>query len=164
MEDIQKFSGEVASTKDKAKNIEMFFSEYGRVKIQLEAAEMIRHKNENPRLEFPKGLKIHFYNTDGLLQSIITADYAERYEEKGETILRNNVVITTQKGETLSTEELLWSEKQEKISSNKLVRIKTLREQLTGHNGFEAAQDFSRYKLLGIKDSKVIVPEENFKN
>jgi len=160
MDDIRRATATAGTTKDVAKEIEMIFSESGHTTITITAPIMERLKGNDPKLIFPKGLIIHFYNPKGEEQSLITAGYAERYEDRGETLLRQNVIITTQKNETLHTEELTWKEKEDKIMGDKQVVISTGREHLTGLYGFEATQDFSYYKLRGIKDSKVRVKEE----
>ena len=60
------------------------------------------------------------------------------------------MVVVNEKGEQLNTEHLVWDEKQEKLLSDEFVKITTKDEIIFG-NGFEANQDFSKYRIFKIK-------------
>ena len=51
--------------------------------------------------------------------------------------------------EELYTDELIWNEKEERIYSDKFVRIVTPEQRISG-NGFEADQEFTVYKVKEI--------------
>lgn len=63
---------------------------------------------------------------------------------------RKNVSVINQKGERLNTEHLVWDERSEKLTSDEFVKITTKDEIIFG-NGFEANQDFTKYKIFNIK-------------
>jgi LPS export ABC transporter protein LptC len=63
---------------------------------------------------------------------------------------KKNVVVINEKNEKLNTEHLIWNEKTKKIYSDEFVKITTPDEIIYG-TGFEADQDFSRYKIMNIK-------------
>ena len=65
-------------------------------------------------------------------------------------IVRKNVVVINEKGNQLNTEHLVWDEKQQKLLSNEFVKITTPDEIMYG-TGFEANQDFSKYRIFNIK-------------
>lgn len=140
------------------KNVEMLYSEMGIVRVKIEGPTLKRHKTAKPFVEFPDGLKVTFYNNKQQVNSILTADYAIRYEQDQRAVLERNVVLVNdKKGERLETEELFWNEKGRVISGEQLVTITTPRERIIGKSGFEADQDFSQYTIKEIVDSRVLV-------
>lgn len=132
------------------RNTRITYSENAQVSLVLQAPLVLRHKEKDPYTEFPEGLSVTFYNPDQTVSGVMTADYATRSETKGETFIRKNVVWKNAKrNETLETEELEWNEKTKKITSNTFVKIITDSESIFGE-GFEANQDFSRYRIRKI--------------
>ena len=115
---------------------------------------------DNPYLEMPKGLKVIFY--DALLQvkSRLTADYGIRYEHEQKMEARKNVVVVNEKGEQLNTEHLIWDERREKLLSDEFVKI-TRKDEIIYGTGFEANQDFTRYKIFNIKGTISVNKEKN---
>ena len=136
-------------SKETGYDIEMLYSDWGNIKIKLLAPVVVRHQTENPYLEFPKGLHLYFYDEQMNVESELQAKYAIRYENIQQTIFRDSVHIENVKNETMDSEELIWDEKNERIYSNKLVKVVTPEERITG-TGFTAAQDFSSYKFTNI--------------
>ena len=61
----------------------------------------------------------------------------------------NDVEVVNEKGEKLNTEKLIWDERKELLSSDQFVKITTPEEIIMG-KGFEANQDFSRYKIFNV--------------
>ena len=60
------------------------------------------------------------------------------------------MVVVNRKGERLNTEKLIWDERNELLSSDRFVKITTAEEIIFG-DGFEANQDFSRYRIFNVK-------------
>jgi LPS export ABC transporter protein LptC len=96
---------------------------------------------------FPEGVLVEFYNEIGVKSAELTAEkgyftkHNAQYKAEGNVKVRN-----IQKGETLTTEELFWDSRKEKIYTEKHVLIETPKERITAE-GMEAKQDFSSYKL-----------------
>lgn len=88
------------------------------------------------------------------------ADYAVNYESKQLWEAKYDVVSINRDGEQLNTELLFWDEKNEKIYSDKFSRITTKDGVFFGENGFEARQDFTKWKLININNSTVNVKDE----
>ena len=82
--------------------------------------------------------------------SKLDARYAIHYEQERRWIAKNDVVVVNQKGERLNTEKLMWDENSGKLRSDEFVKITTRGEIIMG-TGFEANQDFSKYKIFNIK-------------
>lgn len=132
---------------EKGKNIEMFYSEDGNVKVKVTAPEITRIQNDNPYTEFNKGLHVDFFDDQLNITSTLTAKYGIRYEKEMKTIVRDSVLVINENNEQLSTEELVWDERNHTISSEKFVKIMTKTDILYGQ-GLEADETMTRYKIL----------------
>ena len=133
-----------------AKNIEVLYSDSAIVKAKLNAAEMKRFTGNDPHVEMPKGVNLKFFDAGMNVISTLTSNYAVTREEQQLMEARNNVIVVNQKGEKLNTEHLTWNQKTKKIYSDVFARITTADEIIYG-NGFEANEDFSKYKIINVK-------------
>lgn len=133
-----------------AKNIKILYSDSARVQVEMTAPVLNRYETENPYIEMPKGLRAIFYDDKLNVKSRLDADYGVRYEREQKMEARRNVVVLNQNGDKLNTEHLIWDEKKEKLLSDEFVTITTKDEIIYG-NGFEANQDFTKYKIFKIK-------------
>jgi LPS export ABC transporter protein LptC len=79
----------------------------------------------------------------------LSAKYAIHYDAEHRWEAQNDVVVVNEKGEQLNTEKLIWDEQKEKLYSDQFVKITTPDEIIMG-KGFEANQDFSRYKIFNV--------------
>lgn len=150
--------------KETGKGVELVYTENGKAKIKLIAPEIVKVKLKDPYIEFPAGLEVLFYDDSMNVTSTLQANYAIRYEAKKETIFKDSVRISNSRGDRLSTEEMIWDEKESIIYSDKFTRIITENENITGE-GFSADQEFSEYTITGIR-GKIYVetdqPPEDF--
>ena len=60
-----------------------------------------------------------------------------------------NVVAVSDSGITLTTDELIWKNKNKKIVTDKFVKIKSDKEIIEGY-GFESDQDLQNYTIFNI--------------
>jgi LPS export ABC transporter protein LptC len=134
-------------------NVEVTYTDSGRVKGKIFTPELKRFLRENdPYYEFPKGIKVVFFDSNGGEESHIQANYALFYEKQELWEARNNVVARNEKtGEQLLTEHLFWNQKEEKIYSDQYTKIINADGTHNGDKGFEARQDLSKWKLKGSK-------------
>lgn len=135
---------------ESAKNIKILYSDSAKVKVEITAPVLNRYESENPYIEMPDGLRAVFYDEHLEVKSTLEAGYGIRYEREQKMIARKNVVVVNQKGEQLNTELLIWDENKQKLISNEFVKITTGDEIIYG-TGFEANQDFSKYRIFNIK-------------
>lgn len=147
MDEVQQTVAVAEPNVEQGKDIEMFYSENGMVKIRIQAPVLTRYLTEDPYTEFNDGLHVDFYNDSSRVISVLTANYGIRYEKELKTIVRNNVIVVNEKGEQLSTEELIWDERKSLIYSEKFVKITTDNEVIYGE-GLEADERMTRYKIL----------------
>lgn len=135
---------------ESAGNIVVLYSDSAILKVRLTAPAMNRYYSPKPYFEMPKGVNIKFFDDSMHVISTLTANYAISRESEDIMEARNNVVVVNQKGEKLNTEHLIWDKKTRKIYSNVFSKITTKDEIIYG-NGFEANEDFSKYKINQVK-------------
>lgn len=133
------------------KDVEILYSDSAQVRVRITAETMLNKLDINePHQEFIDGVFVEFFNPVGLITSTMTANYAIRYERKGEVIARDSVVWASIDGQKLETEELIWREADEEIFTRKFARVTTPREIIYGH-GFRAKQDFSNARIQAVE-------------
>ena len=160
IEKVKLLSGHKVEPFESASNIRMLQSDSARLQVELSAPELNRYETENPYIEMPKGFKSTFYDNNMNVKSKITANYGVRYEHEQKMEARKNVVVVNQKGDVLNTEHLIWDERTEKLRSDEFVKI-TTKDQIIFGNGFEANQDFSKYKIFNIKGTITVNQNEH---
>lgn len=130
-----------------ARDVEILYSDSAVVRVRITAPVLMYYiERDNPRQEFPEGIKVEFLNPDLRVRSTLTAKFAIREQDKGLVTTRDSVVLTTIEQEKLETEELLWDEKTEKVYTEKFVKVTKPGEVIYGF-GLEANQDFSFWKI-----------------
>lgn len=123
-----------------------FYSDSARVKMRMEAPKQFEFGSGDR--EFPEGLFLEFFDSDGNSTSTLRADYC--YYTKKEDLYKatgNVIVQDVETSDRLDTEELYWSQKKEEVFTEKNVRIEKDGELHLG-TGLEAKQDFSYWKIL----------------
>jgi len=132
-------------------NAEIIYSDSAVVKASLRAVQLDRYAGDSTAyLEFPKGVKMFFYDENLDTTSRMKADYAIKYDSKHTMEARGNVEIINVKGERMNGEQLIWDQLQRRIYSNTFVKITTADEVIMG-DGFDSNEDFSKYKIKKIR-------------
>lgn len=134
-------------------DIEVIYSDSGRVKIQMFATSMKQYNNaEKPYSEFPEGIKVYIFDTELEIESVIQANYAIYYNDEKLWHAKGNVIAENfQTGERLDSEELFWDEEKEEIYSNTYTRIVNDDGTFYGQNGFKSNQSLTDYTLIGSR-------------
>ncbi|WP_255898439.1 LPS export ABC transporter periplasmic protein LptC [Paradesertivirga mongoliensis] len=143
LKEIEKISSRTLNISvDTSKGVEIIISDSAVVKGKLITPVLLNHKAANPYHEMPNGLTAIFYDENQKESSRITADHGYSRENGKLIELRKNVVVTTQKGDVLKSEELFYDEKRKVFYSNQLVNI--TKPDGTSINGtsFESDQNF----------------------
>lgn len=135
---------------EKAQRVEILYSDSALVKVRIEGQTMLTYLDPNdPRQEFPDGVRVEFFGPDGNISSILTAKYGLRVDKKNQIIVRDSVVWQSVEQEKLETEELIWDERSEKVFTQKFVVITRPDEIITGH-GFESDQNFENARINAV--------------
>lgn len=135
-----------------SRDVELYYSENGKVEVLLKTPLLERYQGENPYIEMTKGIEVYFYDSLMNISSQLTANYAISYENDKVTETRNNVVVVNEKKEQLNTEHLIWDERKSIIWSNVYVKITTPDEILYG-DGFESDERFDKWHIKKPKGS-----------
>lgn len=137
-----------------AEDVVMHYTEKDFLKVMLKAKKVLEFQNGDQ--EFPEGLYLEFYDETGKISSTLRANSAYFFKEENKWRGRGKVEVNNvDKGEQLSTEELFWMPKTEKIFTDKFVTIKLQNEVIYG-TGFEANQDLSNYQIKNPEGEFVV--------
>lgn len=129
------------------KEIEILYSDSAVVRVKITAPTLLNvNDRDQPRQEFPDGIRVDFFDANLQIKSTLTARQAIRLNEKGKVTARDSVVLTTVNHEKLETEELVWDEKTEQVTTDKFVKITKPDEVIYGY-GLTANQDFTYWKI-----------------
>lgn len=134
-----------------ADSVTILYSKEGHTKAQL-FAKTFNHVQDAkpPYIEMKHGIKAIFFNDSLQVQSTLHAKYGKYFEQNGNVLVRDSVVVYNIKKEQLNTEELVWNEKIQKFYTDKFVKITTPTQVIYG-DGLESNQDFSDYTILKVK-------------
>jgi LPS export ABC transporter protein LptC len=134
-----------------ARDIEILYSERGRINVKLVSPLLISMDEQDNILEFPKGFLIYFYDTAMQVKSTIKADYGISREQEKIMEARYNVIVENlEKKERLNTEQLFWNRTRETIYTEKFVRITRGEEVITG-DGLISDQSFEDVTITNPK-------------
>lgn len=132
---------------DIAHDVTIIFSKNGNTTARLYAKEFIRNEIAKPPFtDLKKGIKIEFFDDSLRVESTLTALYARYYEQQGNILIRDSIVVVNKKGERLQTQELIYNQSIKKFYTEKFVRIHTLTQVMFG-DGLEANEDFTWYEI-----------------
>lgn len=144
-------SQKVILNRDRTIGVEIIYSDSARVKAKGNAPIMdkVTAENNSTYQEMIKGVKIDFFNANqpGIVDGTLICDYAIRQEQQQKTFFRKNVIVKNAKGDTFSSEELIWDEAQKIFYSTQNVTIKTVDGNILNGVDFKAPQDFSTYEI-----------------
>lgn len=140
----------ITFTTERTVGAEIIYSDSARVKATGKAPilDKVTPSAGGSYQEMIKGVKIDFYNvTNGTIDGTLICDYAIRKDQELKTIFKKNVVVNNNKGDTFSSEELIWDESKKIFYSTQRVYVKGIDGNLGNGINFEAPQDFSTYKM-----------------
>lgn len=151
IKEIDALVGKGAGQEDKAEEVTILYSDNGNMKMRLFAKEFVKNDlAKPPYTDMRKGLRVEFYDDSARVESTLTARYARYYEQQGNILIRDSIVVVNKKGEQLNTEELVWNQSAKKLYTEKFVKIITATQVMYG-DGLEANEDFTWYKILNPK-------------
>ena len=148
LKDIQKISAaEVNKPIEKYTDVDVIYSDSAKVKGHMTAPVMINYKVKKPYTEMPKGVKVVFYDNNLQETSTIRADQGVYREEEKLIELHKNVVGTNAKGDTFSSEELIWDQNTRQIHSSQLVHVKMADGSVADGTSFVSDENFNHWTM-----------------
>lgn len=147
METISSFTVDESLPSETASDVEMIYSDSGRVMIRLISPKLNRYLNDDPYIEFPDGLHLYFYDSAMIVKSELTANYGINWEKQKKMEVKDDVVITNhEKEEVMNTEHVVWDQASKRIYSEVFVKRTTPDGVIFG-DGFDADESMNSWKL-----------------
>ena len=116
----------------------------GRVEWKMYALSAAIYNAQNRIVA--QSVRIDFFDEKGERSSTLTAREGEMHQIKRDMIARGGVVLRTTEGTRMSTEELQFLNKQQRIVSDKFVRVERGGDVLTGF-GFESDPNLTHFEF-----------------
>jgi LPS export ABC transporter protein LptC len=161
--------GSKAGGIDVGKDVAIYISNDGKVTAKLMAPLMNKYLVDSGKMiEFPSSLKVDFYKDSLVVESKLTANYANYIETENKVFLRDHVVVYNILGDTLWSEEMVWDQNTNTFHTDKDVIVKQHSPiaKIYG-KGFEANQNLTDIHIFKpqsnsfaiISDSSGITPK-----
>lgn len=132
-------------------NLELIYSDSARIKYKVTTPEYIKiTKGKEKYEEFPKGIYVISYDSQGKEMGSIKSKYARKLEEEMLWEARDEVVVINAEGKKLETEQLFWDMKKEIIYSERYTKLTAGGQILEGNNGFKSDQNLNDPVFYGI--------------
>lgn len=147
---------------EEGKNIISYLSIGGKLKAKLSTPYMLKKEGDTLLTEFPKTLKVTFYNdTSHQPESFLFARYAKYLMRESKVFLRDSVIFTNVRGDTMKTAELWWDQVEEELYTDKPIWFfqKEPYSMVQG-SSFWATQNFTSYTFTNVQKSKLAVEAE----
>jgi LPS export ABC transporter protein LptC len=138
-------SGRTAS--QESWNSDITFTENGKLNAVLFSDHLMMYEEERETLL--EGMKIDFYNEEGIKSSKLTSKRGRVDNATNNMFAIDSVVAVNDSGVTLKTDELMWRNSDQKIVTDRFVTIFSPDEEIRGY-GFESDQNLKNYKIFNI--------------
>ena len=126
----------------------VFFTDSGKTKAVLKAGHLRVFENSKETL-LDSNITVDFYNELGRISTTLTARRGKVNDATNDLYAYDSVVVVSDSGTTLKTNELMWRNKDRKIVSDKFVTILSPKEKIQGY-GFESDQSLKNYVIYNI--------------
>lgn len=149
------------------RGVKIIISERSHVKTVIQAPLLHRYrlaKNEDkgytnttlsPLIsDFPEGIVVYFLDDSQRTQNRVRADHAKYEDATKDILLKGNVIISTQKGDTLWTQELTYSDARHQFFTDSPVTIRGQTHLIRGRK-LIADQDIKTYTIHDIHQSEM---------
>jgi lipopolysaccharide export system protein LptC len=126
----------------------VFFSDSGKTKAILYAGHLRMYDQPRETL-LDSNIKVNFYNELGKKTSTLAAKKGRVNDVTEDLYAIDSVVAVSDSGDTIRTQELMWKNSSQKITSDKFVTIVSPKEKIQGY-GFESDQSITNYTIYNI--------------
>lgn len=142
-------ANKITFSRERTIDVEIIYSDSAQVKAKGMAPilDKVTPSSGGAYQEMIKGVKIDFFDKLGAIDGTLISDYAIKKDSEQKTTFKKHVVVKNNKGDTFSSEELIWDEGKKIFYSNLPVTVKTVDGNILEGMDFEAPQDFSTYKI-----------------
>ena len=131
-----------------AKNINLKYTDSGKIKANLLSPKMLDYSNRDfPFSEFPEGIHLNLFDEEKH-KSVVLADYAITYNETDLIDLRGNVKLMTHTKDTLFAEQMYYDQRRQQLFTNFPVRFSFASGNTGRGNIFDSDIKFENYEIL----------------
>jgi LPS export ABC transporter protein LptC len=139
-----------------AGNIDVLFSDSGRIQARVTSPLLNRYGGQYPYMEFPKGFRILMYDSAMKVTSSISGNKGIRKDNLRIMEAWGNVIVRNEyKNEQLNTEHLIWDQNKRRIWSDVKVMITTPDKVLYGDR-MESNEGFSEYSIVNVSGQMMV--------
>lgn len=129
-------------------NSTIFFTDSGRTRAILIAGHLrVFSKNKETLLD--SNIRVEFYNNEEIHTTTLTAKRGRVDEQTNNLYAIDSVVAVNDSGIVITSDEMMWRNKDRKIVSEKYVTIVSPKEKIEGY-GFESDQNLRNYIIYNI--------------
>lgn len=133
-----------------AKYFETVINDSGKLQVKMYAPIVEQYDSKTtPYSEFKSGIRVVFYEGKKDSVASVTSKYAKYTKRDNLWELRDSVIVINEKGDKLETELLFWNQTNDRIYTDRFVKITNV-DQYTLGTGLE-----SNSKMTVVKIKKV---------
>ena len=129
-------------------NSTVFFTDSGNTRAILYSGHLRVFAKTNETI-LDSNLKVDFFNNLGLHTTTLTAKRGRVDEKTDNLFAYDSVVAVNDSGIVITSDEMMWRNRDRKIISEKFVRIVSPKEKIEGY-GFESDQNLRNYVIYNI--------------
>ncbi len=139
--EVQKLNFSEFIAGGEADSVNLKYTDSGAIKVVLLSSKMLDYSNVAfPFTEFPKGIHLTVYD-EKAKKTIVTAKYAVSYGKTSIIDLRKKVVIKSEDGQKLETEQLFYDQKNQWFYTEKKFKFSDVKGVSYGQ-GIDFSKDF----------------------
>ncbi len=129
-------------------NAKITFTDSGRISAILRAGHIAVY--ENTKFTYlDSNIVIDFFDEHQRHTSMLTAQHGRVNDVTHDLEARGNVVVVSDSGTTVKTEEMYWNNTTQKVYTQAYVEVTSPKEQIQGH-GFESDRELKQYKIFKV--------------
>lgn len=118
--------------------------------VALVWAQYIANYQKDAKTYLEDSVHVDFYDREGNHSATLTADQGVYEEKKRDLTATGNVIVESDSGVVLESEELFWDNDRQKIISKVPVRFLTETDTIWG-DSFESDPDLKNYTIFGAR-------------
>lgn len=142
-------------------SVTMLISDSGVIRYKVITQDwQIFDSSKDPHWYFPKGLYVERFDSTFHAEATLKADTAWNFTQRRLWQLKGHVFMKNTKGETFSTEELFWDERQQKVYSDKYIEINRPEKIRLKGTGFESNMNMTQYRIFRPDNTNLYFDEE----
>lgn len=143
-----------------AKDFITVANDSGKLQLKMYARIIEQYDNKPvPYSEFKSGIRVVFYEGKKDSVASVTAKYAKYTKKDNLWELRDSVVVINEKGDRLETELLFWNQADDRIYTDRFVKITNV-DQITLGTGLESNSKMTVVKIKKVRAEITLKDEQ----